>query len=152
VGYIVVKVILLKDIKHQGKAGDIVSVSDGYGKNYLLPNKLAVIATNEALKINQNVKDKQTEIKKTQLQNYQVIKTQLENLTLEFKLKTINDKVAGAISAKQICEHLAQAYQINLDKHKFLKFNPINKLGVTVITIKLDPTIVVQLKVKVLGA
>lgn len=49
------KVVLLTDVKNYGKKGEVVNVSDGYGKNYLLPRKLAVIATSEALKINQKV-------------------------------------------------------------------------------------------------
>lgn len=145
------KVVLLKDVKNYGKSGEVVNVSDGYGKNYLLPNKLAVMATNEALKINQKEKNRNAEMRNEQLANFQNIKKQLVDITLQFKLKTNNGKVSGAISAKQICEFLAKRYNIIIDKHKFIKFSPIHEIGITNITIKLDITITANLKVEVTG-
>lgn len=145
------KVILLENVKNYGKQGEVVNVNDGYGKNYLLPRKLAVIATPEALKINQKVMANKQLQRKTELENLQKIKEQLALITLQFKLKSNNGKVAGAISSKQICEQLAKKYNIKIDKHTFVKFNPINDLGITNINIKLDVTIMAQLKVEVLG-
>lgn len=145
------KVVLIKDVKKYGKSGEVVNVSDGYGKNYLLPNKLAVMATSEALKINQKEKNKKTEIRNEQLANFQNIKEQLTDITLQFKLKTNNGKVSGAVSAKQICELLAKEYNIVIDKHKFVKFNPIHEIGITNITVKLDLTITANLNVQVTG-
>lgn len=145
------KVILLENIKNYGKQGEVVNVNDGYGKNYLLPRKLAIIATPEALKINQKIIANKQLQRKTELENLQKIKEQLALITLQFKLKSNNGKVAGAISSKQICEQLSQKYNIKIDKHTFVKFNPINELGITNINIKLDVTIMAQLKVEVLG-
>lgn len=145
------KVILLENVKNYGKQGEVVNVNDGYGKNYLLPRKLAVMATPEALKINQKVITNKELQRKTELENLQKVKEQLALITLQFKLKSNNGKVAGAISSKQIREQLAQNYHIKIDKHTFVKFNPINELGITNINIKLDVTIIAQLKVEVLG-
>ncbi|WP_342274074.1 50S ribosomal protein L9 [Spiroplasma endosymbiont of Phycita roborella] len=145
------KVVLLTDVKNYGKKGEVVNVSDGYGKNYLLPRKLAVIATSEALKINQKVIENKKIQREMELEDLQKIKEQLALITLQFKLKSNNGKVSDAISSKQICEQLVQKYNIKIDKHKFVKFNPINELGITNINIKLDVTIIAQLKVEVLG-
>lgn len=145
------KVILLEDIKNYGKKGEVVNVNDGYGKNYLLPRKLAVIATVDALKINQKlIADKKVQ-RMVELKDLQQIKKQLATIILQFKLKSNNGKVSGAISSKQICEQLVQKYNIKIDKHKFIKFSPINALGITNINIKLDIAIIAQLKVEVLG-
>ena len=145
------KVILLENIKNYGKKGEVVNVSDGYGKNYLLPRKLAVIATQEALKINQKLIENEALQRRIELADLQKIKEQLSLITLQFKLKSNNGKVAGAISSKQICEQLAQKHNIKIDKHKFVKFDPINELGITNVNIKLDVTIMAHLKVEVLG-
>lgn len=145
------KVVLLENVKNYGKKGEVVNVSDGYGKNYLLPRKLAVIATPEALKINQKLIENKALQRKTELADLQKVKEQLSSITLQFKLKSNNGKVAGAISSKQICEQLAQKHNIKIDKHKFVKFDPINELGINNINIKLDVTIMAQLKVEVLG-
>lgn len=145
------KVILLENVKNYGKQGEIVNVNDGYGKNYLLPKKLAVIATPEALKINQKVIANKESQRKAELEDLRKIKERLALITLQFKLKSNNGKVSGAVSSKQICEQLGQKYNIKIDKHTFVKFNPINELGITNINIKLDATIMAQLKVEVLG-
>lgn len=145
------KVILLENVKNYGKKGEIVNVNDGYGKNYLLPKKLAIMATPTALKINQKINANKELQRKIELEYLQKVKEELSLITLQFKLKSNNGKVAGAISSKQICEQLAQKYNIKIDKHKFVKFNPINELGITNINIKLDVTIIAQLKVEVLG-
>ena len=145
------KVVLLTDVKNYGKKGEVVNVSDGYGKNYLLPRKLAVIATSESLKINQKVIENKKKQREIELKNLQKIKEQLALITLQFKLKSNNGKVFGAISSKQICEQLVKKYNIKINKHKLVKFNPINELGITNINIKLDVTIMAQLKIEVLG-
>lgn len=145
------KVVLLENIKNYGKKGEVVTVSDGYGKNYLLPRKLAVIATPEALKINQKLITKKEMQRKTELEELQKIKEQIALITLQFKLKSNKGKVSGAISSKQICEQLLEKYNIKIDKHKFIKFNPINELGITTINIKLDVAIMGELKVEILG-
>lgn len=145
------KVVLLKDVKNYGKSGEVVNVSDGYGKNYLLPNKLAVMATQESLKINQKEKNKKTQARNEQLANFENIKKQLADITLQFKLKTNNGKVSGAVSAKQICELLIKKHNIVIDKHKFVKFSPINEIGITKVTIKLDVTITANLQIQITG-
>lgn len=145
------KVILLNEVKNLGKVNQIVEVSDGYAKNYLFPNNLAIIATDDALEINKKIKKQENNIAFEKLKYYQNMKKDLESLTLEFHLLTNNGKVTNAISTKQICAYLHYNYGIELDKHKFINFKPIKTIGMTEIVIKLYSDIIAKIKVKVIA-
>lgn len=131
------KVILLKDVKNQGKKDDIIDVSTGYANNYLIKNKLAVMYTEGSKKIlDQEIKQRQDE-EDALVAQYNEIKKKLENKKLEFKVKTGNDdRVFGSISTKQISDELTkQGFKI--DKKKiFVNYN-IETLGNHIVTIKL---------------
>lgn len=131
------KVILLKDVKSQGKKDDIINVSDGYANNYLIKNGLAVALT----KTSKAVLDKELDIREQEEQKrideFNEIKKKLENKNIEFKVKTgKEDKVFGTISSKQISEKLTEmGYKI--DK-KCIKINDqISNLGITKVEIEL---------------
>ena len=101
------KLILLQDVKNVGKKGDTVNVSDGYGTNFLLARKLAVLATSKSLEI------RDEEIKKSELEEKKrheealVLKAQVEKVKLVIKAKSGKDgKMFGSISSKQIVEEL----------------------------------------------
>ncbi|MGL5268147.1 MAG: 50S ribosomal protein L9 [Spiroplasma sp.] len=136
-------------MKNLGKTNQVVEVSDGYAKNYLIPKKLAVCATNEALTVNQKIKDDKKTLSLEKIKYYQGIKENLESLTLEFYLNTNKGKVTNAISAKQICAYLHYNFGIELDKHKFINFKPIKTIGITEVAVKLYSDIVAKFKVKV---
>ncbi|MBE4704148.1 50S ribosomal protein L9 [Spiroplasma platyhelix] len=143
------KVILLNEVKNLGKINQVVEVSDGYAKNYLFPNKLAVSATEDALKVNKKIKADEKEMALEKIKYYQSIKSDLEKLTLEFYLNSKDGKVANAISAKQICAYLHFNFGIELDKHKFVNFKPIKALGTTEVTVKLYSDVLAKFKIKV---
>lgn len=143
------KVILLNEVKNVGKINQVVEVSDGYAKNYLFPNKLAVAATEEALKVNKKIKNDEKTMALEKVKYYQSIKNDLEKLTLEFYLNSKDGKVAKAISAKQICSYLHYNFGIELDKHKFVNFKPIKTLGTTEVTVKLYADVLAKFKIKV---
>ena len=131
------KVILLKDVKSQGKKDDIIDVSDGYANNYLIKNGLAVAYS----KTSKAVLDKEINIRKEEEQakilEFAKIKEQLENKTIEFKVRTgSQDKVFGTVSSKQICEKLnSMGYKI--DKKCIKIENAICNLGITKVEIEL---------------
>lgn len=143
------KVILLNEVKNLGKINQVVEVSDGYAKNYLFPNKLAVVATDEAMKVNKKIKIEEREMALEKIKYYQSIKSDLEKLTLEFYLTSKDGKVANAISAKQICSYLHYNFGIEIDKHKFVNFKPIKTLGTTEVTVKLYSDVLAKFKIKV---
>ena len=122
------KVIFIKDLKNQGKKGEIKEVKDGYAKNFLIKNGYAVVKNEENLK---ELKRNQSNEKKQDDENRKqalILKSQLENELYKFKVKTgVSDKVFGSVSVKQIKEKLDEKYKIN--KNQIMLENPITSLG-----------------------
>lgn len=141
------EVIFIKDLRGQGKKGDIKNVSDGYAKNYLIKNGYAVLKTKEELvrleKANANklAEDKANKEKAKELKN------KLDEVTIEFKVKTGEyDKVFGSISVKQIKEELNKlGYKI--DKNQILLEVPISVLGFHKVEVELYSNIKANIKV-----
>jgi len=143
------RVILLEDVKKQGKKGQTISVKDGYG-NYLITNNLAVLET----KGSKAVLDKQNkdakEASEKLIQECQNIKEKLAKITLEFKVKTgEGDKVFGSISIKQIKDEL-QKQGFKVEKSCIEITNPISSLGFHNVNINLYPEVVATIKVHVI--
>lgn len=131
------KVILLKDVKGQGKKDDIIEVSTGYANNYLIKNKLAVMYTEGSKKIlDQEIKQRQ-DAEEALIAEYNQVKSKLENKKIDFKVKTgAQDRVFGTISTKQISDELEKlGYKI--DKKKIYIDSNIDSLGNHTVTIKL---------------
>jgi large subunit ribosomal protein L9 len=131
------KVILLTDVKGQGKKDDIIEVSTGYGNNYLIKNKLAVLYTDGSKKVLDNQIKERQDKEDALVTELNKIKTKLENKTFNFKVKTGKmDKVFGTISSKQISEKLLEnGYKI--DKKNIYIDNTIDTLGNHIVKIKL---------------
>ena len=141
------KVILLQDVKKQGKKNDIINVSDGYANNYLIKNKLAVPASSKAKEILQD------EIKTREINEENLVKelTELKNKlikeNLTFKVKTgKEDKVFGNISVKQINLKL-QELGYKIDKKCIHVVTPIDVLGTTEVEIELHKKVKFNIKV-----
>lgn len=132
------KVILLSDVKKQGKKGDIIEVADGYARNFLLKQKLAVEATKKSMEIldEQNL---QHTLEEKQLEaDAEEIKKRLEKITLEFKMKSGNGgRVFGSVSTKQIAEQLLKEHDIKIDKRKFVDTAAITSLGYSEVKVDL---------------
>lgn len=124
------KVILLSDVKKVGKKGDVVEVSDGYGRNFLLKQKLAVLATKKSMEIldEQNLQHDLEEKQKES--DAEELKKMLAKITLEFHVKTgEGGRVFGSVSTKQIVEQLQRLHGIKLEKRKFIDKEAISSLG-----------------------
>ena len=124
------KVILQQDVKGQGKKGQLVDVSDGYARNFLLPKKLAVIATAENL----NTMKQQEKARKAQQAaekaEAEALSKKLESLTVKVAAKAgEGGRLFGAVTAKEISECLAQQHGLNIAKTKLVLDEPIKACG-----------------------
>lgn len=143
------QVILNQDVKGQGKKGQMVNVSDGYARNYLLPKGLA----KEATKSNINVmkgKAESLEYKiKTETEEAQKIAETMKTIEVVLTAKAgDNGKLFGSITSKDIVEALKMQHHIKIDKKK-LVMSDIKKLGVTEVPVKLYTGVSGTLKVNV---
>ena len=140
------RVILLEDVKKQGKKGQIINVKDGYG-NYLITNNLAVLETkgSKAVLDKQNKDAKEAEEKL--ISECNKIKDKLAKMTLNFKVKVgKNDQVFGSVSTKQIASELKNK-GIDIDKRKIKIDIPVNTLGITEVDIELHKDVIAKVKV-----
>ncbi len=136
------KVILLTDVKGQGKKNDVIEVSDGYGKNFLIPRKLAKVADAQSLN---DVKVKE------EARLYRIETEKKEARALAEKLKEILVKIPassgadgrlyGSITAKDIAEHLEADFGIAIDKRKLVLNDPLKAYGKYEIDAKLYPEV-----------
>ena len=113
------RVILKEDVAHVGNMGDIVKVADGYGRNYLIPRKLAKEAT--AVNMNQAMQDKKVaEHRAAQRKDEAVmLASQVEKVTVKLKLKVgANGKLFGAITSKDVAEALIKQTGLEVDRRK----------------------------------
>lgn len=144
------EVIFIKDLKNQGKKGQVKNVKDGYAENFLIKNCYAVKKTKEnLLKLNQEQTKKAKEDAANK-EEAKLLKEKLSKVTLEFKVKTgEGDRVFGSISIKQIKDELAkQGYKI--EKSAIELTNNISSLGFHNVNINLYPEITAQIKVHVI--
>jgi large subunit ribosomal protein L9 len=144
------EVIFIKDLKNQGKKGQIKNVKDGYAENFLIKNGFAVRKTKENVcKLNHEQQKKEQEDKENKKLALE-IKEKLSKETLEFKVKTgEGDKVFGSISIKQIKDEL-QKKGYKVDKSMIELNNTISSLGFHDVNINLYPDVVGVVKVHVI--
>ena len=147
------KVILQQDVKGQGKKGQMVEVSDGYARNFLLPRKLAVSATAD----NINTMKQQEKARKAQeaaeKAEAEALSKKLESLTVKVAAKAgEGGRLFGAVTAKEISESLAQQHGLNIAKTKLVLDEPIKACGGYKIKAKLGYEIVGTVNVMVVEA
>lgn len=132
------KVILLADVKGKGKKDQVVEVSDGYARNYLFAKKLAIVADAKAL--NELKGREASKQHKHDVEKAAALETakQLESVTLVLRRKAGQDnKLYGAVTTKEIVEHLKQEHDIEVDKKKLSMDMPIKTFGTYKIKAKL---------------
>ena len=141
------KIILIKDVKKQGKSGDILEVKDGYG-TFLINKGDAVLATSNS-RDRLDRENKEKELKENNLiKDCEVLKKKLENLKISFKVKTgTQDRVFGSVSAKQIVEELKNK-GYNIDKKQVKINSTIATLGFHNVDIELHKKVVATIKIE----
>lgn len=146
------KVILLKDVKAQGKAGQVIDVADGYARNYLFPNNLAKPATSSALNSMKISKEAEDRRKKIEHDEAVELCKKLASVTVTVKIRTgANGKLFGALNTAAISDALAEmGYE--LDKKKIVLSEPIKALGRYVVQIKPYAEVSGKLHIEVVAA
>ncbi|MBE6675765.1 MAG: 50S ribosomal protein L9 [Clostridia bacterium] len=144
------KVLLLQDVKGQGKKDQIVDVSDGYARNFLFPKKLAVIADNKAInEVKNKEASKQYKIE-TEKAAAKEIAAKLAETVVKISVNAAADgRLYGSITSKDLAEVLAKQYGITVDKRKIVMPDPIKAYGTYNFDVRLYPEIVGKIKVTV---
>ncbi len=145
------KVILLQDVKSLGKKGEIVEVSDGYARNFVLPKKLGLEANSKNMNDLKLQKANEEKIAKQQLEAAQELARVLETKEVVVKMKSgEGGKTFGSISSKEIAEEAKKQCALELDKKKIQLPEAIKSLGVYEVNVKLHTKVTGKLKVKVI--
>ncbi|MBQ4495530.1 MAG: 50S ribosomal protein L9 [Selenomonadaceae bacterium] len=144
------KVILQADVKKVGAKGDVVEVSDGYGRNYLLPRKLAV----EANAANLNTAKVRAESKARRAQQEadeaKLLGAQLEKISVKVPVRIGKDgKLFGSVSGSDVAKALKDSHSLNVDKRKISIQGDVTGAGVYDAVIKLHPEVATKIKVEV---
>ena len=147
------KVILLQDVKSLGKEGDIVNVSDGYARNFVIPKKLGVEATDKNKNDLKLKKQREAKEAAAKLADAQKLAQELVKVTVEVKMKAGgNGKVFGSVSAKEIAQEAKKQHNLDLDKKKIQLAEPIKSFGDFEIPIRLHPQVTGKFMLKVTEA
>ena len=142
------KVILLEDVKSLGKKGQIVDVSDGYARNFILAKKLGLEATSKNLNDLKLKKAHEDTLAAQRLQEAKDFAAKLEGLQVTLKIKAgEGGKLFGSISSKEIAEAAKEQLDLEIDKKKLVLPNPIKAIGTTDVPVKLHPQVTGELKV-----
>ena len=144
------KVILLQDVRGKGKKGQMLEVSDGYARNYMLPRKIAVEATPDAINtMKMNDKATQDRIAREKAEAMEVSR-KLRGMTLTVTAKGGGaGRLFGSVTNQEIADALGQEAGIKLDKRKIIIAEPIKNVGTYTVTCKLGYEITAPLTVKI---
>ncbi|KJS03445.1 MAG: 50S ribosomal protein L9 [Peptococcaceae bacterium BRH_c4a] len=142
------KVVLLQDVKGQGKKGDVITVAEGYARNFLLPRNLGVEASDGKLKELAQQKDAHQRKKNKEEEDARKTASRLEGIRVLVKSKVgEGGKLFGAVNNKDISENLARQHGIDIDKKKILLKDPIKTKGEFPVTVKLHPAVQANINV-----
>lgn len=145
------QLILKKDVQNVGEAGDLITVKDGYARNYLIPNNLAEVATAGAMEARerniQRIKAKSEKLHQEALAKAEKIEA-IQVIELSAKAGE-SGKLFGTITTKKLAEELLNKSGVEVDRKTIILDNPINKVGEFTMTVKLSSKVKAQVKVVV---
>ena len=136
------KVILLQDVKGQGKKGEMINVSDGYARNFLFPRKLAMEATTDAIN-SKNIQDAAARRREAEERAAaDALRKQLKEMPVRLQAKAgTGGRLFGSITTKEISEALKAQYGVDIPKAKLVQEEPIKSFGTFEVKAKLYPEI-----------
>lgn len=144
------EVILLKDVKGQGKKGDIIKVSDGYARNFLIPRGIAIEATEGSKKKLKEEKAARERKRQQELKEARKLSDRISSLKVALRVKAgEKGKLFGSVTAKDIAEALEKQHGIKIDKKKIVLDEPIKNTGEFEVEVKVYREISAGLKVEI---
>lgn len=146
------KVILQQEVKKLGKKGDIIEVSEGYARNYLLPQKLAIMAT--ANNVNNAKLQKVAEERKKEraFDEAKLLAAQMAKITISIPVKMgEGGRLFGSVTAKDIADAVGKEHMLELDKRKIELKDALKSLGTFTVPIKLHPEVSTQIQVTLIA-
>lgn len=147
------KIILSRDVKSLGKKGDVVEVSDGYARNYILPRKLGIEASNKNMNDLKLQKANQEKIAQEQLEKAQEFARAMEEDEVVLSIKAgEGGRTFGSVSSKEIAQGYKDQCGREIDRKKIVLPEAIKSFGVFEVAVKLHPKVTGKLKVKVTEA
>lgn len=137
------KVVLLQDVRGQGKKGQLLNVSDGYARNYLLPRKLAAEATRDVLNAMEQHDEAVRRRAEEDLARAKLLAKDLEGITIRIQIKAgANGKLYGTVTAREIAEAMLAQKNIELDHRKIVLDEPIKNFGNYEVKVKIFPQVI----------
>ena len=144
------KVLLLADVKGQGKKDQIVEVSDGYARNFLFPKKLAVVADAKVMSESKSKEEARQFKLKEEKAAAKALADKIATLTVKISASSGGDgRLYGSITSKDIAEKLKEQHKIEIDKRKLVLQDNIKSYGTYEVEVKVYPEISSKLKVTV---
>ena len=144
------KVILLQDVRGQGKRGQMIEVSDGYARNFLLPKKLAQEATADNVNTMRMTDRANAEKRQREREEAFALSNRLKDMTVVVKAKGGGaGRLFGSVTTQEIADALKQTYDITLDKRKIVLDEQIKTVGLYTVRCKLGYEITADLKIKI---
>ena len=144
------KVILQSDIKGTGVKGQVIEVSDGYARNYLLPRKMAIEATAVALNAVENAKSAIKHREETRLTKAEATARELKGKVIQITARSgEGGRLYGSITTAEIAEKLSKQYGIDVGKQKIELEEPIKRVGQSTIVVRLSPGVATRMLVNV---
>ncbi len=132
------KILLKKDVRKVGKAGDVVEVSDGYGANFIIPQGLGVLYTKEAVKVREKELLAIAQEKAKRTAEAQAIAKKLEDIVFRFEAPVGNrGAMIGTISIKELKKALREKLNVSVDKEDFPEHNIVNAFGMSHVKVEL---------------
>jgi len=142
------KIVLLEDIANVGRAGEVKEVADGYGRNFLLPKQLALLATPSALKAVEAQLQKKREKQQRFAAELTKLAQQLEGLLITFKEKASSeDRLYGSVRDSDIARELNQLTGLDIAREKIELEEPIRQLGEYEVTVRFSQDLAPKIKV-----
>ena len=142
------KVILLEDVKSLGKKGQMVDVSDGYARNFIISKKKGIEATAKNMNDLKLQKAHEDKMAAQRLEEAKLFAAEIAKAEVVLELKVGEGaKLFGAVSSKEIAQAAKEQLNMDLDKKKLVLPNPIKTVGTTSVAVKLHPQVTAELKV-----